>query len=388
MSKRVIWIVIDSVGIGELPDAHLYGDEGSNTLENIYKSVGGFELKNMESLGLGCINGVSSIPCTNHPLGSYGKANEKSPGKDTTTGHWEMAGIILDKAFPTFPNGFPEEFIERFEVAIGRKVLGNYPESGTVIINDLGDEHLKTGKPIVYTSADSVFQIAAHEEVIPLEELYEICKTARQMLTGDLNVGRVIARPFIGKSGNYIRTPNRHDFSVLPTQKTVLDYIKEAGLSVMGVGKIKDIFAGQGITDTLPMKSNDEGITNTIEFMNTNREGLIFTNLVDFDMLYGHRNDIEGYAGALMDFDARLPEIINLMTHEDILIINSDHGCDPTTKSTDHSREYIPILVYGKSLQRVNLGIRDTFADIGATICDILGVEKIAAGQSFSKEIL
>lgn len=386
--KRVIWLIIDSVGIGELPDAKEYGDEGSNTLESIYKAYRGFSLKNMEKFGLGNIQGVNIIPKEIKPIGSYGKSIEKSPGKDTTTGHWEMAGIILDKPFPLFPNGFPDEFIQRFEKAIGREVIGNYPISGTVIIERLGREHIETGKPIVYTSGDSVFQIAAHEDVIPLDELYNICKIAREMLIGELGVGRVIARPFIGNEGEYVRTPHRHDFSVKPIKKTILDQIKALGMEVMGIGKIKDIFAGEGLTQSLPMDNNMDGINKTIQSMNSIKEGLIFTNLVDFDMIYGHRNDVTGYAKALMEFDARLTEIMASMTQEDILIINADHGCDPTTSSTDHSREYIPILVYGKNLSPTDLGIRNTFADIGETIIEYLIGESYDVGTSFLKELL
>lgn len=388
MFKRVIWIVIDSVGIGALPDAYLYGDEGSNTLENIYKNIKNFRLNNLEKMGIGKIDGVKNIPKYNESKAAYGKAIEKSPGKDTTTGHWEMSGIILDKPFPVFPKGFPKEFIDEFEISIGRKVLGNYPESGTKIIQDLGDEHVNTGMPIVYTSADSVFQIAAHEDVISLEELYSICKIARKMLVGELSVGRVIARPFIGTSGKYKRTPNRHDFSLKPFGKTVLDKIKESGLNVMGVGKIHDIFAGEGLTENVHMNNNMEGIDNTLNYMLSNKKGLIFTNLVDFDMIYGHRNDIDGYSYALQQFDNRLPEIIDMMDEDDVLIINSDHGCDPSTESTDHSREYIPILIYGNRIKSVNLGIRKTFADIGATVCELLGVDKIKNGESFLSEII
>ncbi|MFZ7120431.1 MAG: phosphopentomutase [Eubacteriaceae bacterium] len=388
MFKRVIWIVIDSVGIGALPDAYLYGDEGSNTLENIYKNIKDYRLKNLEKMGIGKIDGVKNIPKDSESKAAYGKAIEKSPGKDTTTGHWEMSGIILDKPFPVFPKGFPKEFIDEFEISIGRKVLGNYPESGTKIIQDLGDKHVNTGKPIVYTSADSVFQIAAHEDVISLEELYSICTIARNMLVGELSVGRVIARPFIGTSGKYKRTPHRHDFSLKPFGKTVLDKIKESGLNVMGVGKIHDIFAGEGLTEYVHMNNNMEGIDNTLRYMNSNKKGLIFTNLVDFDMIYGHRNDLEGYAFALQQFDNRLPEIIEMMDEDDVLIINSDHGCDPSTVSTDHSREYIPILIYGNRIKSINLGIRKTFADIGATVCELVGVDRIKNGESFFSEII
>lgn len=387
--NRVIWIVIDSVGIGELPDAHLYNDEGSNTLENIYKSIESFSLPHLESLGLGLIDGVKVIPKVDHPKGAYGKSMEKSPGKDTTTGHWEMAGIILDNPFPTFTEkGFPQEFIDQFQKEIGREVIGNYAASGTEIIQELGDEHVKTGKPIVYTSADSVFQIAAHEEVIPLEELYRICEIARKRLVGDLSVGRVIARPFVGSSDNYTRTSNRHDFSLKPIEETVLNKVKDGSLAVMGIGKINDIFAGEGLTDVLKMKDNNEGMDRILEFMKSGKSGLIFVNLVDFDTIYGHRNDVEGYANALKDFDDKLPQIMKAMTSEDVLIINADHGCDPTTSSTDHSREYIPILVYGDQIKSVNLGIRETFADIGATVCELLGVEKIRNGTSFAKEMV
>lgn len=387
--KRVIWIVIDSVGIGELPDAKLYNDEGSNTLENIYKSIDNFSLPHLESLGLGLIDGVKEIPKVGKPRGAYGKSIEKSPGKDTTTGHWEMAGIILDNPFPTFTEkGFPQEFIDSFQKEIGREVIGNYAASGTEIIQKLGDEHVRTGKPIVYTSADSVFQIAAHEEVIPLEELYRICEIARKRLVGDLSVGRVIARPFVGNNGNYTRTSNRHDYSLKPTEETVLNKVKDGSLAVMGIGKIHDIFAGEGLTDVLKMKNNDEGMDRILEFMESGKSGLIFVNLVDFDMIYGHRNDVEGYANALKAFDDKLPQIINAMEREDVLIINADHGCDPTTPSTDHSREYIPILVYGDQVKSVNLGIRETFADIGATVCELLGVEKIRNGTSFAKEMV
>ncbi|MFZ7134008.1 MAG: phosphopentomutase [Eubacteriales bacterium] len=386
--KRIIWIVIDSVGIGELPDAKEYGDVGSNTLEHIYTYCQDFSLKNMEKLGLGNIQGVTVIPKSNSPMGAYGKSIERSPGKDTTTGHWEMAGIILDNPFPTFPNGFPDDFIQKFQKEIGRGVLGNYPASGTEIIQELGDEHVRTGKPIVYTSADSVFQIAAHEEIIPVEELYSLCRIARELLVDELGVGRVIARPFIGYNGEYKRTPHRHDFSLKPFGKTVLDCVKDAGYHVLGVGKIKDIFAGCGLTDSVSIENNRDGVNKTLDFMKKNRDGLIFTNLVDFDMVYGHRNDVNGYAKALQAFDTRLPEIIHAMQSEDILIINSDHGCDPTTSSTDHSREYIPILIYGKNIHPVDLGIRGTFADIGATVCEYLDVEKIKTGTSFLSKIL
>lgn len=384
--KRVILIVLDSVGIGAMPDAHLYGDEGSNTLGNIAKVRGGLTLPNLEKLGLGNIAPIQGVEPLPQPPGAYGKMAEKSPGKDTTTGHWEIAGVVLEKPFPTFPQGFPEDFLTEFERRIGREVLGNEVASGTEIIQRLGQEHVETGKPIVYTSADSVFQIAAHEEVIPLDELYRICEIAREILDGDLRVGRVIARPFLGREGDFYRTTNRHDYAVEPPIKTLLDVIKEKELKVMAVGKIKDIYAGRGITDHLPSKGNEDGVNKTLEFMSRNESGLIMTNLVDFDMLYGHRNDVENYAKALEDFDKRLPEIMAMLGEEDLLILTADHGCDPTTVSTDHSREYVPLLIYGKKVKKgVNLGIRSSFADLGATIAEYLETEPLKYGESFLK---
>ena len=388
MIKKVILIVMDSVGIGELPDAGLYGDEGSNTLGNIASSVKDFRLENLEALGLGNIDGAAGLKKVEAATGSYGKAGELSPGKDTTTGHWEIAGITLEQAFPTFPEGFPQELVAAFEQAAGVKTLGNEVASGTEIIARLGDKHVETGYPIIYTSADSVFQIAAHEEVIPLPRLYEICEAARKLLTGKYAVGRVIARPFIGTSGSYKRTSNRRDFSLKPIKKTMLEVVKENGLNVMAVGKIEDIFAGEGITEAVHTKNNMEGIDNTLEYMAHGKSGLIFANLVDFDMLYGHRNDVSGYAQALMEFDSRLPEIIAAMKAEDVLIITADHGCDPTTSSTDHSREYIPVLVYGEQIKAgVNIGTRVGFCDIGATVLDFLGLPIAIEGKSFKGEI-
>lgn len=388
MTQRVILVVMDSVGIGELPDAALYGDEGSNTLGNIHKAIPELHLSNLTNLGLGNIAGLN-IPRTDSPKGAYGRALELSPGKDTTTGHWEIAGITLEQAFPTYPKAFPQDLMERFEKAIGTKCIGNEVASGTEIISRLGDEHVRTGYPMVYTSADSVFQIAAHEEVIPLERLYEMCRIAREMLTGEHAVGRVIARPFIGTSGAYKRTSNRKDFSLLPNSKTMLDIIKENGLDVMAVGKIEDIFAGIGVTDAVHTKSNMDGVDHTLEYMKTDKKGLIFTNLVDFDMTYGHRNDVQGYANALKEFDNRLPEIIAAMKDTDVLMITADHGCDPTTPSTDHSREYIPVIVYGKNIkQGVDLGTRKGFSDISATILDLLNLPIETKGSSFKKEIL
>ncbi len=388
MIDRVILVVMDSAGIGELPDADKYGDEGSNTIGNILKTMPELHLDHLTQMGLGNIEGVH-IAKTDAPIGAFGKALELSPGKDTTTGHWEMAGIRLQHGFPTFPQGFPAEIIDAFEKAIGTKVIGNEVASGTEIISRLGDEHVKTGYPIVYTSADSVFQIAAHEEVIPLERLYEMCKIAREQLVGENAVGRVIARPFVGTSGSYKRTPNRRDFSLLPLSKTLLDVVKENNLSVMAVGKIEDIFAGVGVTDAVHTVNNMDGVDKTLEYMQADKKGLIFTNLVDFDMHFGHRNDVEGYGNALKEFDNRLPEIMGAMKDTDVLIVTADHGCDPTTPSTDHSREYIPVLVYGKNIKPgVNLGIRQGFCDIAATILDMLELPMETEGTSFKNEVL
>ncbi|MDD2585390.1 MAG: phosphopentomutase [Syntrophomonadaceae bacterium] len=374
MNRRAIIIVLDSVGIGETPDSYLYGDEGSYTLQNTALAVGGLELPNLQKLGLGNIAAIEGVPPAASPAASYGKMQEKSRGKDTTTGHWEMMGIVLERAFPTYPEGFPDEVIKEFETLIGRKTLGNIVASGTVIIEKLGREHMETGYPIVYTSADSVFQIAAHEEIIPLQTLYEMCQKARQMLQGEHGVGRVIARPFIGKPGNFTRTANRHDFSLQP-DKNILDYIIAADQEVIGIGKIKDIFAGRGVTESYPTESNQDGVNKLLKVLQKDFTGLIFVNLVDFDQLYGHRNDPPGYARALQEFDIRLPEIMARLNSKDMLIITADHGCDPTTPSTDHSREYVPLLIYGESLcNGSNLGLRESFADIGITVADYLQV--------------
>ncbi|MDD4503835.1 MAG: phosphopentomutase [Clostridiaceae bacterium] len=388
MIDRVILIVMDSVGVGELPDANWYGDSGSNTMGNIVSKIKNFKLKNLEALGIGNIDMSIGLKKAESPIGSYGRAKEISPGKDTTTGHWEIAGVTLEQPFPTFPNGFPNELVEAFEKAIGTKTLGNEVASGTEIIARLGDKHVETGYPIIYTSADSVFQIAAHEEVIPLAKLYEICEKARMLLKNEYAVGRVIARPFLGSKGEYKRTSNRRDFSLKPIKKTMLEVIAENSMNVMAVGKIEDIFAGVGITEAVHTKNNMEGMDKTLEYMETDKKGLIFTNLVDFDMLFGHRNDVSGYAQALMEFDARLPEIFSAMKDSDALIITADHGCDPTTDSTDHSREYIPVLVYGKHIrQDVNIGTRTSFSDIGTTVLDLLGLPIEIDGTSFKKEI-
>lgn len=389
MIKRVILMVLDSAGVGEMPDAAKYGDEGSNTLGNVAKAVGGLAMPNMQKMGLGNIISIEGVAPASHPTGAYGKAAEKSAGKDTTTGHWEIAGVVLERQFPVYPNGFPPEVIDEFEKRIGRKVLGNKVASGTELIKELGDEHIKTKNPIVYTSADSVFQIAAHEDVIPVEELYKICRIAREILQGEHAVARVIARPFIGKSGEYVRTYNRADFSLTPPHDTLLDNVVKAGMEVVGVGKIWDIFAGQGITKSFHTQGNMDGIDKTLEAMDILERGLVFTNLVDYDMLYGHRNDPEGYAKALEDFDMRLPEILSKLGQNDVLIITADHGCDPTTESTDHSREYVPILIYGEKIKPgVNLGTLNSFSDIGQTVADFLGCSSLKNGTSFKRLVL
>lgn len=387
---KVVLIVLDSVGIGEMPDAEKFGDKGSNTLVNTAKSVGGLKMPNMARLGLGKLDDIPGVESVQSALGAYGKMLEKSPGKDTTTGHWEFMGIIMNKPFDFFPEGFPPEIIQPFEEETGRKVIGNKPASGTEIIKELGPKQEKTGNLIVYTSADSVFQIAAHEDVIPLEELYKDCEIARRILNKSrYKVARVIARPYIGDHPNYTRTANRHDYSLAPEGKLASEYLVENGIPVYAVGKINDIYLGHGISDYVKTKNNTDGVDKTIDYMKKAQKGLIFTNLVDFDMRYGHRNNPEGYAEALENFDERLPEIMNNLTSDDILIITADHGCDPTTPSTDHSREKVPLLVYGMNiLPDAYLGERDTFADLGQTILDLFDVELMENGTSFKKEIL
>lgn len=390
--KRAIIIVLDSVGIGELPDAVDFGDVGSNTLINIMKARPETALPNLCQLGLGNIQGeeIDLLGKVETPIGAYCKMSEKSIGKDTTTGHWELTGIITEIPFPTYTDtGFPEDVMKAFEDAIGRKTLGNISASGTEIINDLGEEHVKTGYPIVYTSADSVFQIAAHEEVISVAKLYEMCEMAREILSGEHAVARVIARPFIGSGGEFTRTKNRKDYSLEPTAPTLLDIAKEKGLNVTAVGKIEDIFEHKGITRADHTTNNAAGIEKTIEYMKESFEGIIFTNLVDTDMLYGHRNDVVGYAKALEYFDEKLPEIIATMKEEDILFITADHGCDPTTAGSDHSREYVPMLAYGNGVKgNVDLGIRQSFADLGETIGEYLGLITNFEAESFLKDIL
>lgn len=380
--KRGIIIVLDAVGIGELPDASEYGDTGSNTLMHVKEQIPSLNLKNMCSLGLGLIDGYNIYEKTNSPIGAYGKMKERSKGKDTTTGHWEISGIHLNKPFPTYPDGFPCDVINSFESSIGRKILGNRAASGTVIIQELGDEHMATGRPIVYTSADSVFQIAAHEDIISTEELYKMCEIARNLLQGEHGVARVIARPFTGTSGNYTRTEGRKDFSLPPIAPTLLDCAKEQGKTVACVGKIEDIFCNRGITKSVHTHTNAQGIEQTIKYINEDFEGIIFTNLVDTDMLYGHRNDVKGFADSLQYFDDNLPRIMSAMKAEDILFITSDHGCDPTTPSTDHSREHSLLLMYGNSVKPRNLGTRETFSDIAKTIAQYINIDNNLDGTN------
>lgn len=389
MFKRVIWIILDSVGIGEAPDADAFGDAGADTLGNIVKTRGRLNVPNMERLGLFSIEGTTLPRSEVAPIGAYGKAKELSNGKDTTIGHWEMIGIHTRQAFPTYPVGFPEEIMELFVKRTGCKgYLGNIVASGTQIINELGDDHMRTEYPIVYTSADSVFQIAAHEEIIPVQRLYQICETAREILTGEHAVARVIARPFARENGTYVRTANRRDFSLKPTSDSLLAYMKEAGYRVTAVGKIGDIFSGVGIGDAVHTKSNMDGMDQTMDFMETQHEGLIFTNLVEFDSTWGHRRDVEGYAKGLEVFDIRLGDVLSRMREDDLLIINADHGCDPTFRGTDHTREYIPVLMYHKKMTKgIPLGTLDTFADIGATIADNFGVAKLSIGTSLKEKL-
>jgi phosphopentomutase len=386
---RIALIVLDSAGIGEMPDAADWGDAGADTLGSVLKSRR-VNVPNLQGLGLGNIRRIVGLPAVAEPIGSFGKCTLRSNGKDTTTGHWEMAGIILDKAFPTFPEGFPDDVIGKFvEETKVPGVLGNVPASGTEIIKQLGEEHVRTGKPIVYTSADSVFQIAAHEEIVPIETLYEMCETARRILDGENKVGRVIARPFLGdNAATFWRTENRHDYAVPPPNENLLPMLKNAGLDVVCIGKIASIYDSIGVTADLPAKNNGQTVDQTIKALGEDTRGLIFSNLVDFDMLYGHRRDVEGYAKALETFDTRLPEIFSAMREGDLMIITADHGNDPAFPGSDHTREYVPLLVYGKSAKAgVDLGTRGSLADIGQTIAENFGVE-LAAGRSFLDQIV
>lgn len=389
MIERVILFVLDSVGIGALPDAEAFGDKGVNTLKSIATAAEDFKIPNLVKLGLGHIEGVDYIEKTAKPSGAFGRSLEASNGKDTTTGHWEIAGLFIEQPFKTYPDGFPSHIIDAFEAKIGRKILCNKPASGTVVLEELGELHMKTGQPIVYTSADSVFQIAAHEEIIPLDELYNMCQIARDMLVGDDQVARVIARPFIGEPGNFQRTSNRRDYSIKPFEKTVLDYAKESGLHVKAVGKIVDIYDGEGITEDVHTKDNMDGVDQTLAYMKTPFNGILFTNLVDFDAKFGHRRDIAGYRKAIEEVDARLPELMEAMNENDLLILLADHGNDPGYQGTDHTREYIPLLIYGDKVKAgVDIGTRKTFADVAATVSDILGIPSTPYGTSFKDEIL
>lgn len=388
MIERVIIIVLDSVGAGELPDAANYGDSGSNTLANTAAAVGGLKLPNLAAIGLGNIISIAGLSRIEKAQGAYGKLAEVSPGKDSTTGHWELMGVQLEKEFPLYPEGFPDDIINRFETLIHRRILGNKVASGTEIIKELGAAHLRTGRPIVYTSADSVFQIAAHQDIIPLKELYQICQTARDILTGNNSVGRVIARPFTGAPGGFTRTEWRRDFSLPPPAKTVLDYAQAAGIPVRAIGKISELFAGRGISSSVHSGSNMEGIDQILAHLEKFKSGIIFANLVDFDMLWGHRNNAKAYADGLAAVDRRLPEILARLTDRDILIITADHGCDPTTPSTDHSREYVPLLVVGVKIRSgINLETRPTFADVGKTVAAAMGFKALVKGSSFWPQV-
>lgn len=388
MIKRVFLIVLDSFGIGGALDAQSFGDEGSNTLKTISKSHK-FKVSNFFRLGLFNIDGVDFYPSYSQPVGAFGRLREMSKGKDTTVGHWEIAGVVSENKFPVYPDGFPEDIINKFREKTGRGVLCNRPYSGTAVIDRYGNEHIKTGDLIVYTSADSVFQIAAHEDIVPPDELYGYCRTAREILTGENAVGRVIARPFIGNTENgFTRTSGRHDFSLAPPRDTVLSLLQSAGYDTVGVGKINDIFAGSGISESIPTKNNADGMKKAAEILKRDWSGLCFVNLVDFDMLYGHRNDIDGYAAAAAEFDLWLNSFLPEMKQDDILMITADHGCDPGTPSTDHSREDVPLLVYGEKIKKgANIGVRESFADIGKTIADIFGLENNLDGKSFKKEL-
>lgn len=390
MINRVIWIILDSVGIGALEDAKEYCDEGAFTLKHVLEQEEKADLPNLIKLGLGKIDSRLPLGDEIDCVGCFGKAKEISKGKDTTIGHWEMVGIHTQIPFRTYPNGFSDEIMQQFMKQCGISgYLGNCVASGTKIIEELGEEHVKTGYPIIYTSADSVFQIAAHEEVISLEKLYEMCRIARKLLVGENSVSRVIARPFLGTAGNYVRTANRHDYSVKPEKGNLLNYLNEIAVPVIGIGKIHDIFDGEGITKTIYTKDNMDGVDKTLEAMKTLEKGLIFTNLVEFDSKWGHRRDANGYLQGLLDFDKRLKEIIEQMREDDLLIINADHGCDPTFKGTDHTREYIPILLHGRSIKKgIDIGIRDSFADIGQSIAEIFGTKKLKIGTSFMDKLV
>lgn len=387
---RIVWIILDSVGAGAMPDAADYGDAGASTLQHVAEAAGGLALPHLAELGLGCILPVRGVPPVRDPAGCFGRMAERSPGKDSATGHWELAGVVTDRPFPTYPQGFPPEILDPFKAAIGRGILGNKAASGTEIIQELGDEHVGTGKPIVYTSVDSVFQIAAHVDVIPLDELYDMCAKARALLTGEHPIARVIARPFTGTSGHYERINGaRRDYTVSPTGRTVLDTLNAEGIPVAAVGKIFDLFGGRGISESRHSGSNRETLEGIHSYLDEMDRGLIMANLVDFDMVYGHRNDAAGYAAALQHFDTALPVLRSRMRADDVCFIVSDHGCDPTTPGTDHTREYALLLAYGEPLRPgVDLGTRSSFADCGATVAELFGVEHPPAGVGFAAEVL
>ncbi len=386
--KRAMLVVLDGVGAGPNPDAHAYGDDGASSLEHCAQAVGGLELPNLGRIGLGNITPILGTPPTENAQGSYGRMAETATGKDSTTGHWEMAGFVLHKPLPTYPRGFPASLVKQFEKAIGREVLGNKPASGTEIIKELGEEHVRTGRPILYTSADSVFQLAAHQDVIPLEELYHMCRIARDMLTGENAVGRVIARPFIGTPGHFTRTEHRRDFSLAPLGTTLLDVLKDSGYEVIGIGKIEDLFAGRGLTQRDHTETNKEGMAATLRWLERDFTGLLFVNLVEFDMLWGHRRDSQGYAQALRDVDNWFAQVQQVMQPGDAIFFAADHGNDPTYKGSDHTREEVPLLAYGQPVRAgVNLGVRSTFADLGQTIAQAFTVSPLVAGTSFAHEI-
>jgi len=386
--KRAILVVLDGVGVGANPDAHDYGDDGASSLEHCAQAVGGLALPNLGSIGLGNITPILGTPPTDDVRGSYGRMAEAGTGKDSTTGHWEMTGVVLHKPLPTYPNGFPADLVARFEQAIGRKVIGNKAASGTEIIKELGEEHVRTGRPILYTSADSVFQIAAHQEVIPLDDLYHICQVARDMLTGENAVGRVIARPFIGTPGNFKRTEHRRDFSLAPLGITLLDVLKEHGKDVIGIGKIEDLFAGRGLTQTDHTETNKDGMAATLRWLERDFTGLLFVNLVEFDMLWGHRRDSQGYAEALQDVDSWFAQVQQAMQPGDAIFFTADHGVDPTYRGSDHTRELVPLLAYGQPVRAgIDLGTRSTFADLGQTLAQAFQVSPLSAGTSFAQDI-
>jgi phosphopentomutase len=386
--KRAVLVVLDGVGAGANPDAATYGDDGASSLEHCAQAIGGLTLPQLGKIGLGNITPIVGTPPTDHALGAYGRMTEAAAGKDSTTGHWEMTGVVLQKPLPTYPHGFPADLVSEFEQAIGRQVIGNKAASGTEIIKELGAEHMRTGKPILYTSADSVFQVAAHQDVISLEELYHICEIARNLLTGDHAVGRVIARPFIGTPGNFKRTEHRRDFSLAPLGTTLLDLLKSKGKAVIGLGKIEDLFAGRGLTQCDHTETNRDGMAATLRWLERDFTGLLFVNLVEFDMLWGHRRDSDGYAQALRDVDDWFAQVQQAMRPGDAIFFTADHGVDPTYRGTDHTREQVPLLVYGEPVRAgINLGIRATFADLGQTLSQAFGVGDLAAGTSFAHEI-